>query len=61
MFYFQSYYPNVGTLGDKEADVVETFKQRKVDLCSLQETRLKGKDNREVIGIDYLQALQELW
>ena len=48
---------NVGTLRDKDAEVVETLTRRKVDLCSLQETRLKGRDNREVIGKDSIYKL----
>ena len=48
---------NVGTLGEKDAEVVETLTRRKVDLCSLQEIRLKGRDNYEVIGKDSIYKL----
>ena len=33
---------NVGTLSDREGEVVETLTRRGIDLCCLQETRLTG-------------------
>ena len=33
---------NVGTLRDKEPEVVETLSRRRIDLCCLQEIRLPG-------------------
>ena len=36
---------NVGTLKEKEAEVVETLTRRGIDLCCLQETRLAGSDD----------------
>ena len=33
---------NIGSLKQKEAEVVETFTRRRIDICSIQEHRLAG-------------------
>ena len=47
---------NVGTLKEKEAEVVETLTRRGIDICCLQETRLAGNDDanqaRFIVGKD---------
>jgi len=41
---------NVGSMTGKSAEVVEMLKQRKVDVCCLQETRWKGEGARILKG-----------
>ena len=41
---------NVNTLRKKDAEVVETLSRRKVDICCVQETRLKGNGARKITG-----------
>ena len=47
---------NVGTLNEKDHEVVETLSRRRIDLCSLQETRLAGgveaNQSRVICGKD---------
>ena len=52
---------NVGTLKNKEHEVVETLTRRRVDLCCLQETRLAGgleaNQSRVIKGKDSIYKL----
>ena len=54
---FRAATMNLRTLPDKDIEVVETLTWRKVDLCSLQETSLKGSDNRKGIDKDSIYKL----
>ena len=52
---------NVGTLSDREGEVVETLTRRGIDLCCLQETRLTGgieaNQARPIVGKDSVYQL----
>ena len=41
---------NVGTMYDKASEIVETLARRRIDICAVQETRLRGCSTRMITG-----------